>query len=84
MIGPHWPVSIFGMGLIAGVGTLMYVNVSQYFPFIAKVAYIAGMVMALVSYLIIFCKFFFLFLFCFIMFYILFFVSLFFNILFLK
>jgi hypothetical protein len=69
MIGPHWPVSIFGMGLIAGVGALMYVNVSQYLPFIARVAYIIGMVLALVSYLIIFCKFDFKFLFGFIIFF---------------
>ena len=56
MIGPHWFVSIFGIGLIGGVGIIMYINIKDLLPSFARILFLFGMIFTLVCYFTIVCK----------------------------
>jgi hypothetical protein len=56
MIGPHWFVSIFGIGLLGGMGIFIYSQLAFILSIYWKISFIASISFTILSYLSIVCK----------------------------
>jgi len=56
MIGPHWFISIFGMGLLGGLGFFIYYQLRKYISIWWKISYLTSLGYTLGTYLWMFGK----------------------------
>lgn len=56
MIGPHWFVSFFGLGLLGGIGWFIFALLRPYLSMYWIVPYLTSYFSTIGSYLYMFCK----------------------------